>query len=126
MAIIKNGMSRVLRIDAPRIASSLIITPTKPMAGSVSIPPFGEAEVPFWDEVKKYPMYQRLLELKKISDDGTEPNGEPHFTSNGDTLKAPERMDPSTVKEDSEAQGVKNLQYKTGDPDIRTKRGKKA
>lgn len=122
MAKIKNGMSRMLRIQAPRKgASPVILSLSKPLTGVVTIPPFGEAEVPFWDEVKNHPVYQSLLERGKIAVGNDEPDGEPHFTSTGDTLKAPERLDPEAIKDEAKAEKVKNLAYEN-EPTITTKR----
>lgn len=122
MAKIKNGMSRPLRIQAPRKgASPLILSFSKEIAGVVTIPPFGEAEVPFWDEVKNHPVYRSLLDRGKIAAGNDEPDGEPHFTSADDTLKAPERLDPEAMKDEAKAEKVKNLAYEN-EPTITTKR----
>lgn len=121
MTKINNGLSRNLIIKRPRDGNSPVILTHKTLAtGDITIPPFGSAEVDFWDKVKGHPVYQNLLDRKLITV-GNERPDKSDFTSAGDTLKAPASLDPDSVKDEATAEGVKNLAYEQ-EPAIATKR----
>lgn len=122
MARINNFMTRDLIIKRPRGGDlPRIITPDKTPYGDIVIKPGHSAEVEFWDKVKNHPVYLSLLDRHKISVGNEKAEAVEHFTSAGDTLKAPERLDPESMKEEATAEGVKNLAYEQ-EPAIATKR----
>lgn len=122
MARINNFMTRDLVIRRPRKADDVkLITFGKYDAGDVVVPPGQSAEVDFWDEVKDHVVYQSMLSRRKISVGDDIPVAREHFTSAGDTLKAPARLDPEAMREEANREGVKNLSYDQ-EPAISTKR----
>lgn len=128
MTIISNFMTRPLIVRRPSTgARPVILAPRGETSGDVVIPPGGSARVDFWDRIKNHPVYQSLLDRRKIGVGEDDPEAREDFTSAGDTLKAPERLDPETMKREAGAEGVKDLSYEN-EPQISTKRkrGRKA
>lgn len=110
MALIKNGMNRILRLQRPN--DGKIVTSYKTRWElTINIPPGGQAEVPFWDKIKTHPIYKNLLAQGKISVGKVDPTGDPNGTSLGDTLTAPPHLNPDEIKRDAEQAGLHNLKY---------------
>lgn len=91
------------------------------MAGVIVIKPGTSAEVPYWDEIKNHPVYVSKLDRGLISVGDDKPEVRHQFSTFGDTLVAPDRLDPQAMKEEASAEKVKNLAYEQ-EPAITTKR----
>lgn len=122
MSIINNFMTRPLIVRKPREGSLPVISGIggRPL-GDVVIAPGAAGEVDFWDAVKNHPVYRNLLDRKLITVGPDAPEAVEPFTSAGDTLAAPERLNPEAMKEEATAEGVKNLAYEN-EPKIAAKR----
>lgn len=120
MAIVKNGMTRSLSINPP--LGEVIVSGTVLAGMTITIPPGEAAEVPFWDAVKHLPFFDGLLASGKISVGSDTPNGEPNYTSMGETLTAPDKFDPAEIVSDEKAKEI-NLSYQQA-PTVATKRSR--
>ncbi|MDR1534626.1 MAG: hypothetical protein LBU64_05945 [Planctomycetota bacterium] len=94
---INNHLTRALILRRPLPAAT---EPTRAFStgdfGDVQILPGESAEVEFWDRIKNHPIYQNLLSRRLITlgQDAPEPGGSEAFTSNGDSLFPPDKLNP--------------------------------
>ena len=112
MPIVNNHLTRNLILRRPRKdGERLILRPGAAQGGAdLVIPPGGRLSVPFWDEIKKHPIYQSLLQRRLITLDGDEtptPGGDASFTSAGDTLAPPPGLDPAADEGAASADALK-------------------
>lgn len=123
MAKITNCMpSRSLIIRRPYDPSrpAIISAKGKNISADIMIAPGKCEEVDFWDKIKNHPVYQSLLDRKKIAVGEGAAMDTDHFTSFGDTLTAPANLDPESMKDEAKKDKVK-ITYEN-EPAISTKR----
>ena len=126
---INNHMQRdlILRRPQPRSAGGLIVPASAAHEAMTRVVGPGRSGLcDFWDEIKGHPVYQQLLDLRKITlgdDNSLEPGGTEPFTTFGDTLQPPDSLNPEIDAENAENDPARvKLAYGDNEPAISSKR----